>query len=101
MSKSSENTDAEKLFINDFYDVDLYTYQIKWSGADQAFIGKVKEFPNLNGKAETKADGFIVMRDLVKKEIELLSQANKPIPIPPSKLAIDHLANSDTKEVVN
>ena len=42
-----------------------YTYRVRWSAEDAAYIGTVAEMPSLSWAADTQADAFAGIRSLV------------------------------------
>ena len=44
---------------------DHYTYRVRWSAEDAAYIGTVAEMPSLSWAADTQADAFTGIRSLV------------------------------------
>lgn len=44
---------------------DHYTYRVRWSAEDAAYIGTVAEMPSLSWAADTQADAFTSIRSLV------------------------------------
>ena len=37
---------------------DHYTYRVRWSGGDEAFVGTVAEFPSLSWLADSQMEAF-------------------------------------------
>ena len=46
-------------------DAEHYTYRVRWSGEDGQFLGTVAEFPSLSWAADSSAEAFSGIRDLV------------------------------------
>ena len=44
---------------------DHYTYRVRWSAEDAAYIGTVAEMPSLSRAADTQADAFTGIWSLV------------------------------------
>lgn len=44
---------------------DHYTYRVRWSGDDEAFVGTVAEFPSLSWLSDSQMDAFQGIRSLV------------------------------------
>lgn len=44
---------------------DHYTYRVRWSAEDDAYVGTVAELPSLSWLSEDQADAFLGIRALV------------------------------------
>ena len=44
---------------------DHYTYRVRWSGDDEAFVGTVAEFPSLSWLSDSQMEAFQGIRSLV------------------------------------
>ncbi len=62
--------------------VQKYTYRVEWSEEDQAFVGRVLEFPSLGAHGK---DSISAHRELVKvvgSVVEDLTAQGEPVPEP-------------------
>ena len=56
-----------------------YTYRVRWSVEDAAFIGTVAEMPSLSWAADTQADAFTGIRSLVTDVLDdMLANGETP-----------------------
>lgn len=62
-----------------------YLYSVVWSEEDQAFIGRVLEFPSLAAHGDTQEDALREVRAVVQYALEDLEESEERIPIPLSK----------------
>jgi len=49
---------------------DHYTYRVRWSKEDEAFVGTVAELPSLSWLADKQYDAFLGIRALVSDVLE-------------------------------
>lgn len=59
-----------------------YTYRVRWSAEDAAFVGTVAELPSLSWVAEDQLDAFTGIRALVDEVLEDMAATGEPIPEP-------------------
>lgn len=62
-----------------------YFYNVGWSEEDQAFIGRVAEFPSLAAHGDSPAKALEEITSVVRYVIEDLVEEGEPIPGPFSK----------------
>lgn len=62
-----------------------YTYSVAWSEDDQAFIGRVVEFPSLAAHGSAQEKALREIRTVVQYVLEDLAAENEPIPEPLSR----------------
>lgn len=56
-----------------------YTYRVRWSAEDAAYIGTVAEMPSLSWAADTQADAFAGIRSLVTDALDdMLANGETP-----------------------
>ncbi|CAN5286347.1 hypothetical protein BH09ACT3_BH09ACT3_12310 [soil metagenome] len=56
-----------------------YTYRVRWSAEDAAYIGTVAEIPSLSWAADTQADAFAGIRSLVTDVLDdMLANGETP-----------------------
>lgn len=56
-----------------------YTYRVRWSAEDAAYIGTVAEMPSLSWAADTQADAFAGIRSLVTDVLDdMLANGETP-----------------------
>lgn len=63
---------------------DHYTYRVRWSGDDEAFVGTVAEFPSLSWLEDSQVDAFQGIRSLVA---DVLDDMNANGETPPEAIA--------------
>lgn len=59
-----------------------YSYSVAWSDEDDAFIGRVVEFPSLAAHSSTQEKALREIRTVVELVLEDLAADNEPIPEP-------------------
>ncbi len=58
---------------------DHYTYRVRWSAEDQAYVGTVAELPSLSWLSVDQADAFRGIRALVADVLDdMVSQGEEP-----------------------
>jgi predicted HicB family RNase H-like nuclease len=57
-----------------------YTYRVRWSVEDQAFVGTVAELPSLSWLAEQPADAFTGICALAADVVNDLLESGEPVP---------------------
>lgn len=57
-----------------------YTYRVRWSAEDEAYIGTVAELPSLSWAAEKQIDAFAGIRTLVSDVLDDMLTNNEPLP---------------------
>lgn len=62
-----------------------YSYTVMWSDEDDAFIGRVSEFPSLAAHGSTQEKALREVRKVVGYVLEELTEEKEPIPLPLSK----------------
>lgn len=62
-----------------------YSYTVMWSEEDDAFIGRVAEFPSLAAHGSTQEKALREIRTVVEYVIDDLAAENEPIPEPLGK----------------
>src|SRR6266571_9236299 len=67
------------------YKPEDYAYTVMWSEADQAYIGRVLEFPSLAAHGPSPVGALQEMTDVVRYVLEDLAEAGEEIPPPLSK----------------
>lgn len=56
-----------------------YTYRVRWSAEDAAFVGTVAELPSLSWVAEKQDEAFVGIRSLVEDILEdMLARGETP-----------------------
>lgn len=61
-----------------------YTYRVRWSGEDEAFVGTVAEMPSLSWVSDTLESALTGIRELVAEVVEDMSANGET---PPEALA--------------
>jgi predicted HicB family RNase H-like nuclease len=64
-----------------------YSYTVAWSEEDEAFIGKVAEFPSLAAHGRTQENALREVRTVVEAVLEDLVESGEAIPEPLGKRA--------------
>ena len=67
------------------YKPEDYAYAVMWSEADQAYIGRVLEFPSLAAHGPSPVGALQEMTDVVRYVLEDLAESGEEIPPPLSK----------------
>lgn len=62
-----------------------YLYSVVWSPEDEAFIGRVLEFPSLAAHGDTQEEALREIRAVVEYALEDLEESGEAIPPPLSK----------------
>lgn len=62
-----------------------YSYNVAWSDEDEAFIGRVVEFPSLAAHGNTQEKALGEIRTVVQYVLEDLAADHEPIPEPLGK----------------
>ncbi len=70
---------------NPHYKDEDYTYSVVWSQEDDAFIGRVVEFPSLAAHGDTPENALREIRAVVKYALEDLTECGERFPEPLSK----------------
>jgi predicted HicB family RNase H-like nuclease len=63
---------------------DHYTYRVRWSAEDDAYVGTVAELPSLSWVAEEQTEAFQGIRDLV---VDVLADMESTGEVPPGAIA--------------
>jgi len=82
MARSKVNTAAERDKQPDTRD---YTYSVVWSEEDEAFIGRVLEFPSLAAHGSTQAKALSEIRSVVQDALDDLVENDENVPQPLNK----------------
>ena len=82
MARNKVNTAAQQ---NKQYDTRDYLYIVVWSEEDDAFIGRVLEFPSLAAHGNTQAKALGEIRTVVQHAFEDLRDSGEEVPEPLSK----------------
>jgi len=82
MARSKVNTAAERDKQPDTRD---YTYSVVWSEEDEAFIGRVLEFPSLAVHGSTQAKALSEIRSVVQDALDDLVENDENVPQPLNK----------------
>jgi predicted HicB family RNase H-like nuclease len=67
------------------YDTKDYLYSVVWSEEDEAFIGRVLEFPSLVAHGSTQAKALSEIRSVVQFAFEDLRDSGEEVPEPLNK----------------
>ncbi len=67
------------------YKPEDYAYAVMWSEADQAYIGRVLEFPSLAAHGPSPVVALQEMTNVVRYVLEDLAESGEEIPPPLSK----------------
>lgn len=59
---------------------DHYSYRVRWSPEDDAFIGTVAELPSLSWLATDQADAFVGIQQLAHDVVAGLIEDGEPVP---------------------
>ncbi|HEX8844955.1 MAG TPA: toxin-antitoxin system HicB family antitoxin [Pyrinomonadaceae bacterium] len=79
LTKTNKAIDTPK------YKVEEYSYHVIWSEEDQAFIGRVSEFPSLAAHGDTREEALNEISIAVEGVLEDLEDSGEHIPEPFSK----------------
>ncbi|MGO1405663.1 type II toxin-antitoxin system HicB family antitoxin [Agrococcus casei] len=61
---------------------DHYTYRVRWSAEDAAFVGTVAEWPSLSWVADSNRAAFEGIQTLVSDVLEEMRAAGETVPEP-------------------
>src|SRR5437667_5957028 len=70
-----------------------YLYSVVWSDDDEAFIGRVLEFPSLAAHANTQEAALREIRSVVRYALEDLAESREVAPEPLSKRSFSGTLN--------
>lgn len=59
---------------------DHYTYRVRWSAEDEAFVGTVAELPSLSWVADTQSEAFGGIQTIVKDVLEDMAASGETPP---------------------
>jgi predicted RNase H-like HicB family nuclease len=59
-----------------------YTYEAMWSQTDRVFIARVREFPSLEARGESRESSLRALRNVVAAVLKNLADSGKEIPPP-------------------
>lgn len=59
---------------------DAYTYRVRWSAEDAAFVGTVAELPSLSWCAEDPASALTGIRSLVDDVVADMAETGEGLP---------------------
>lgn len=65
---------------------DRYSYIVRWSTADDAYLGTVTEFPSLSWLAESHEKALSGLRELVAQVAEDMKINGEALPEPAAQL---------------
>jgi len=82
MARNKVNTTAARDKQLDTRD---YTYSVVWSEEDNAFIGRVLEFPSLTAHGSTQAKALSEIRSVVQHALDDLIESGEEVPQPLNK----------------
>ena len=82
MARNDVNTAARQ---SKQYDAREYLYSVVWSEEDDAFIGRVLEFPSLAAHGSTQAKALSEIRSVVQHAFEDLRDSGEEMPEPLNK----------------
>ena len=82
MARTKVNTAAQQ--VKNFKTRD-YVYSVVWSEEDEAFIGRVLEFPSLAAHGSTQAKALNEIRSVVEHTFEDLLESGEEVPEPLNK----------------
>jgi predicted RNase H-like HicB family nuclease len=57
-----------------------YTYEAMWSQTDRAFIARVREFPSLEARGDSRGSSIRALRNVVAAVVKNLAESGKEIP---------------------
>jgi predicted HicB family RNase H-like nuclease len=79
MAQNKGNAAAQQSTQHDTRD---YLYSVVWSEEDEAFIGRVLEFPSLAAHGSTQAKALSEIRSVVQHAFEDLQDGGEQVPEP-------------------
>ena len=82
MARNKVNTAAQQ---SKQFDTRNYIYSVVWSEEDDAFIGRVLEFPSLAAHGSTQAKALGEIRSVVQHACEDLQDSGEAVPEPLNK----------------
>jgi len=62
-----------------------YTYSVMWSDEDEAFIGRIVEFPSLAAHSDTQAGALMEITSVVASVLDDLMEGGEAVPEPLTK----------------
>src|ERR1041385_8965748 len=75
------------------YKCEDYLYSVGWSTDDEAFIGRVLEFPSLAAHGESQEEALKEIRSVVEYALQDLADSGEPAPEPLSKRPLSGTLN--------
>jgi predicted RNase H-like HicB family nuclease len=57
-----------------------YTYEAMWSQTDRAFIARVREFPSMEARGESRGSSIRALRNVVAAVVKDLVESGQEIP---------------------
>ena len=57
-----------------------YTYEAMWSQKDRVFIARVREFPSLEARGESRESSIRALRNVVAAVVKDLAESGEEIP---------------------
>ena len=57
-----------------------YTYEAMWSQTDRVFIARVKEFPALEARGDSRESSIRALRNVVAAVVKYLVESGQEIP---------------------
>ena len=82
MARNKVNAAAQQ---SEQYETRDYIYSVVWSEEDEAFIGRVLEFPSLAAHGNTQAKALSEIRSVVQHAFEDLKESGEDVPEPLNK----------------
>ena len=79
------NAKSQEKTVIDLFRPEDYSYNVTWSDEDDAFVGRVAEFPSLAAHSKTQEGSLREIRTVVELVLEDLFTENEPIPEPIGK----------------
>ena len=61
-----------------------YTYDVAWSEEERAFIARVKEFPSLEARADSRGGALRALKGVVYSVVKDLEESGAEAPEQPS-----------------
>lgn len=61
-------------------DVQHYTYRVRWSAEDEAFVGTIAEFPSLSWLDDTQLGAFLGAQNLVTDILDDMRESGEQPP---------------------
>lgn len=62
------------------HSADHYTYRVRWSAEDQAYVATVAELPSLSWLDEDRSEAFAGIQRLAADVVQELATSGEPVP---------------------